>query len=195
HWQACGPLANMFPDLSVDANAIYVNDGRLWTSAGVTTGIDMALAMVEHDHDAALADAVAAALVLYVRRPGFQSQFSQALIGQLERSDPLSQVTAWIRDHLEEADVERVAQAAGMSIRTLHRHCRDRLGLTPAKLIDRLRVEHATTLLSTTDALAKEVADQSGFGTVARMTRAFDRQLGVPPREYRLLHRRGLDAG
>lgn len=188
HWRACDLLRQTFPGVRVDPNAIFVEDGNVWTSAGVTTGIDMALALVERDHPGAVADAVAAELVLYLRRPGFQSQFSQALVGQIRHSDPLGPVAAWIRNHLREADVERLAQAAGLSVRTLHRRCREQLGLTPAKLIDRLRVEHAQTLLATSSALVKEIAEESGFGTVARMDRAFGRELGMPPRTFRLLH-------
>jgi transcriptional regulator GlxA family with amidase domain len=194
HWLACVRLAVMFPRVKVDPNAIFVVDGKVWTSAGVTTGIDMSLAIVEEDHGRSVANAVAASMVLYVRRPGFQSQFSQALVSQLASSDPLGHVTAWIRAHLREADVERVARAAALSVRTLHRHCRERLSVTPAKLIDKLRVEHARTLLTTSEMLTKEIADQCGFGTTANMKRSFERELGVGPREYRLLHFRRTKA-
>jgi transcriptional regulator GlxA family with amidase domain len=174
--------------VTVDRNAIFVREGSIWTSAGVTTGIDMALAMVEDDHGRAVANAVAGRLVLYVRRPGFQSQFSDALVAQSIGSDPLGEVIAWARGHLREADVERLARRAGLSLRTLHRRCQEHAGTTPAKLLDKLRVEYARMLLSTTSMPAKALAVASGFGSPARMKRAFQRELGIGPRDYKMLN-------
>jgi transcriptional regulator GlxA family with amidase domain len=188
HWEGCDRLARLFPRVTVDPNAIFLVDGKCWTSAGVTTGIDMALAMVEQDHEPALADRVAARMVLYVRRPGFQSQFSDAQVAQTEGSDPLGPAITWARRHLGETDVETLARRAALSVRTLHRRCVDTLGTTPGKLIDKLRVEHARTLLSTTALPAKTLAAQCGFGNAVRMRRAFERELGLGPREYRALH-------
>ncbi len=188
HWMGCDQLARLFPRVTVDANAIFVVDGNLWTSAGVTTGIDMALAMVEQDHGRALADRVAARLVLYVRRPGFQSQFSDAQVAQSGGSDPLGPAITWARRHLGEADVETLARRAGLSVRTLHRRCLETLNTTPGKLVDKLRVEHARTLLSSSALPAKTLAAQCGFGNAVRMRRAFERELGLGPREYRALH-------
>lgn len=190
HWSGCDRLAALFPKVRVDRNAIYVVDGNVWTSAGVTTGIDMALAMVEEDLGRALADAVASRLVLYARRLGFQSQFSEALVAQLSASDPLGPGIAWARAHLRRVDVETLARRAGLSVRTLHRRCLDRLGTTPAKLVEKLRVEQARTLLTTTDLPAKTLADQCGFGSPARMNRAFGRELGMGSREFRMLRGR-----
>jgi transcriptional regulator GlxA family with amidase domain len=193
HWSACAQLARLFPAVTVDANAIFVRDGKLWTSAGVTTGIDMALAMVEEDMGAAVADAVAARLVLYVRRPGFQSQFSDALVAQSAASDGLARAIAWARAHPAQADVEALARRAGMSGRTFHRRCVEQLRTTPAKLIEKVRVELARTLLTgrTRDRRArpaKVLAQQCGFGSVPRMNRAFARELGMPVRAYGALH-------
>lgn len=188
HWIACKQLAAMFPAVRVDGNAIFIRDGSTWTSAGVTTGIDMALAMVEDDHGQGLADAVAARLVLYARRPGFQSQFSDALVAQTEKSDPLGAAIAWARAHLDEADVETFAKHAGLSARTLHRRCLDTLGTTPAKLLNKLRVEHARNLLETSQLAVKTLAARCGFGNSVRMKRAFERELGIQPRDYRMLH-------
>ncbi|MEZ4361746.1 MAG: DJ-1/PfpI family protein [Kofleriaceae bacterium] len=190
HWSACDRLARAFPLVTVDRNAIFVEDGRIWTSAGVTTGIDMALALVERDLGADVADAVAAQLVLYVRRLGFQSQFSDALVAQGERGDPLAQALSWARAHLREVDVDALARRAGLSTRTLHRRCLAVLGTTPAKLLDKLRVERARALLTSarTEALAKTIAADAGFGNAARMQRAFVRELGMTTREYRALH-------
>jgi transcriptional regulator GlxA family with amidase domain len=191
HWMGVRRLARMFPRVTVDHNAIYVVDGKLWTSAGVSTGIDMALAMVEKDHGCAMADSIAAELVLYVRRPGFQSQFSESLVLQAGSSDPLRAAIAWLRRHLRTADVESLARAAALSVRTLHRRCREHLGLTPAGLIARVRVEHARMLLATSRVGAKQLAVRCGFGTPANMKRAFMRELGIGPRDYQLLHTRG----
>jgi transcriptional regulator GlxA family with amidase domain len=187
HWSACDVLARMRPAVTVDPNAIFVRDGHVWTSAGVTTGIDMALAMVEEDFDRALSDRVAARLVLYARRPGYQSQFSDALLAQTEGGDPLGALVGRARTDLRTLDVVRLAKLAGMSGRTLHRRCREHLGTTPAKLVERLRVEHARNLLLTTAHSIKQVADESGFATSARMKRAFERELGVGPSDLRLL--------
>lgn len=188
HWSATARLARAFPRVTVDGNAIFVRDGKVWTSAGVTTGIDMALAIVEDDHGRAIADDVAARLVLYVRRPGFQSQWSDALVAQASDGDALAPAIAWARAHLAEADVDALARRAGLSVRTLHRRCLARLALTPAKLIDKLRVEHARTLLANGALPAKAVAAACGFGSPTHMTRAFERQLGLAPRAYRALH-------
>jgi transcriptional regulator GlxA family with amidase domain len=188
HWSACQQLAAFRPLVTVDPNAIFVQEGRIWTSAGVTTGIDMALAMVEEDHGRRVADNLAARLVLYARRPGFQSQFSETLVAQAEASDPLAPVVAWARANLRgPIDPVRLARRAGMSVRTFHRRCAEQLGTTPAKLIEGLRVEQARTLLTTTALGTKTIAARCGFGTAPRMARAFERTLGVAPRDYRVV--------
>jgi transcriptional regulator GlxA family with amidase domain len=148
----------------------------------------MALAMVEEDFDRATADAIAALLVLYVRRPGYQSQFSQTLIAQTVDGDSLGPALSWARANLGQADVETVARHAGLSVRTLHRRCLEQLGTTPAKIIDKLRIEHARTLLTTSTLPMKLLAEQCGFGNPTRMQRSFQRELGMGPRDYRTLH-------
>lgn len=190
HWSACDRLARAYPRVDVDPNAIFVRDGKVWTSAGVTTGIDMALAIVEEDLGREVANAIAAQLVLYVRRPGFQSQFSEALVAQTSKDDGLGAAIGWARGHLAEADVDSFARKAGVSVRTLHRRCLDTLGTTPARLLDRLRVEHARALLEDRGLSAKELAVAAGFGTTARMNRAFVRELGMTPRTYGAIHTR-----
>jgi transcriptional regulator GlxA family with amidase domain len=186
HWSSCDRLARLHPEINVDRESIFVRDGRVWTSAGVTAGIDMALAMVEEDHGRQLADSIAAHLVLHSRRPGFQSQFSEALVAQMSGSDPLGPVMAWLRANLRASlDVAKLARKAGMSVRSLHRHCRRALDTTPAKLIEKLRVEQARTLLATTPLGTKSIAARCGFGSATRMARAFERALGVAPRAYR----------
>jgi transcriptional regulator GlxA family with amidase domain len=188
HWSSCDRLARLHPAIDVDKEAIFVRDGRVWTSAGVTTGIDMALAMVEEDHGRRLADSVAAHLVLYARRPGFQSQFSEELVAQASASDPFGPVVAWLRANMRNPlDVDKLARRAGMSVRSLHRHCMQELGTTPAKLVEKLRVERARTLLTTTELGTKAIAARCGFGSAPRMARAFERSLGVAPAAYRTL--------
>ncbi len=188
HWSSCARLARLYPRIEVDREAIFVRDGRVWTSAGITTGIDMALAMVEEDHGRRLADSVAAHLVLYARRPGFQSQFSEELVAQASASDPFGPVVTWLRANLRRPlDVTRLARSAGMSVRSLHRHCARDLGTTPAKLVEKLRVERARTLLATTRLGTKAIAARCGFGTARRMARAFERTLGVAPAAYRAM--------
>lgn len=187
HWSATTQLAARHPALQVDKDSIFVKDGTFWTSAGCTTGIDMALAMVEEDHGRALADAIAAELVLYVRRPGFQSQFSDALVAQRDSSDPLGESIAWARAHLRDIDVDRLARRAGLSVRTLHRRTAEVLSLTPAKLIERLRVEQARALLCSTTLLQKDIAWRTGFRDTARMQRALKRAYGVDGKTVRVM--------
>jgi transcriptional regulator GlxA family with amidase domain len=188
HWSSCDRLGRAYPQIAVDREAIFVRDGRVWTSAGVTTGIDMALAMVEEDHGRRTADSIAAHLVVYARRPGFQSQFSEVLVAQSSASDPLGPLVAWLRANLRGSlDVTRLARRAGMSVRSLHRHCLQVLDTTPAKLVEKLRVEQARTLLTTTNLGTKTIAARCGFGTATRMALVFERALGVGPRAYRTM--------
>jgi len=188
HWSVCRELARFRPQISVDADAIFVQDGKIWTSAGVTTGIDMALAMVEEDCGRRVADSAAARLVVYARRPGFQAQFSETLIAQHEATGALTRALDLLRKApAEKLGVLELAHTAGMSVRTLHRRCREEFGATPAKLIERLRTENARLLITTTPLEAKVVAARSGFENPARMARAFQRTLGMSPRAYRAL--------
>ncbi|HET7542477.1 MAG TPA: DJ-1/PfpI family protein [Polyangiaceae bacterium] len=188
HWSVCRELAHYRPQITVDADAIFVQDGNVWTSAGVSTGIDMALALVEQDCGRAVADSAAARLVVYARRPGCQAQFSETLIAQHEASDSLARGLELIRKSPEaKLSVLELAHAVGMSVRSLHRHCQQEFATTPAKLIERLRTENARLLLKTTPLEAKRVAARAGFENSARMARAFQRTLGMSPRAYRAL--------
>jgi transcriptional regulator GlxA family with amidase domain len=191
HWSSCDRLGRAYPQIEVDREAIFVRDGHVWTSAGVTTGIDMALAMVEEDHGRRTADTVAAHMVVYARRPGFQSQFSEVLVAQSSASDPLGPLVAWLRANLRASlDVAKLARRAGMSVRSLHRHCVQVLDTTPAKLVEKVRIEQARTLLATTSLGTKTIAARCGFGTPARMALVFERALGVGPRAYRTMFSR-----
>lgn len=187
HWNACQRLAEGFPELRVDPDALYVVDGPAWTSAGVTTGIDMSLAMVEADLGAAVASAVARQLVVYARRPGYQSQFSSALRAQAESDDPYRALRAWMLEHLEDdLSVAALAQRVGQSPRDFHRKFTAASGQTPARFVESLRLERVRLLLSHALSL-KELAVRTGFGSAVRLSRAFERRFGVKPSLFREL--------
>ena len=185
HWQRCGELASRYPRARVEPDPIFVRDGALWTSAGVTAGIDMALAMVEADLGHAASMAVARDLVVFLKRPGSQSQFSAALATQHDNAD-FASLYAWIAGHLT-ADLSVVALAdrAGMSERSFVRRFCAATGQTPARAVERLRVEAARQLLATTRQPIKRVAQRCGFGSEETRRRCLLRQAGITPRDYR----------
>ena len=188
HWDAFEPLAAAFPSITVDADALYVVDGRLWTSAGVTTGIDMALAMVAHDLEAAIAGEIAKRLVLYARRPGYQSQFSPVLKAQAKGDSPFADLIGWMQSNLAEAlDVPSLAARAGMTGRTFHRKFVAATGQTPARFVETARLDAARMLLRRGISL-KSVAAQVGLFPPARLSEAFERRFGIAPRLFRDMH-------
>jgi transcriptional regulator GlxA family with amidase domain len=188
HWDACIPLAKAYPKVEVDPDALYVVDGRLWTSAGVTTGIDMTLAMVAHDFDATIATEVAKRLVLYARRPGYQSQFSPVLQAQLKADSPFAELIEWIQSHLgEPLDVASLAARARFSERTFHRKFVAATGMTPAHFVETVRLDAARMLLSRGLSL-KSVAAKVGLFPPARFAEAFGRRFGVTPALFRDMH-------
>jgi transcriptional regulator GlxA family with amidase domain len=194
HWDACDELARLHPAVRVEPDPIYVRDGRVYTSAGVSAGIDLALALVEEDLGSRVALDVARQLVLFVRRPGGQAQFSAGLAGQAAGSLPLRELQAWMSDHLDEdLSVGALAERAFMSPRNFARVFRREVGTTPAVHVESLRVERARLLLESTELQVDEVARRCGFGTVETLRRAFARRLRVSPADYRLRFRR--DAG
>jgi transcriptional regulator GlxA family with amidase domain len=185
HWAYCDQLARAAPHTQVERDAIYVQNGSLYTSAGVTAGMDMALAMVEADWGKATALAVAQELVMYFKRPGGQSQFSRQLSAQL-RDDVFGNLELWILDHLEDdLSVERLAERVGMSSRHFARLFAHRLGATPAAYVRRLRVEEARRRIEGGDARLKHVARHCGFATEQKLRRAFRHIVGVTPTDYR----------
>ncbi|MGQ3000519.1 MAG: GlxA family transcriptional regulator, partial [Variovorax sp.] len=186
HWGACDALGAAFPRIEVQRDAIYFRDGRRWTSAGVTAGIDMALGMVEADLGRAIAIGVAKKLVVFYKRPGGQSQFSSALLAQ-EAEDPrVESLHGWIDEHLHETlDVARLADRMAMAPRTFARFYLQRTGVTPAHAVERMRLDRATRLLESSGASIKAVAQRCGFGSEEIMRRAFQRRFGVPPLDYR----------
>ncbi len=188
HWDSCAALTKAFPKITVDPDSLYVIDGRLWTSAGVTTGIDMALAMVAHDLDAAIAGEVAQRLVLYARRPGYQSQFSPVLKAQVKGDSPFADLIGWMQSNLDLAlDVPSLAARASMSERTFHRRFVAATGETPARFVEAARLDAARMLLSRGLSL-KTVAAQVGLCPPARLAEAFERRFGVAPRLFRDMH-------
>jgi transcriptional regulator GlxA family with amidase domain len=186
HWAACAALKRNYPSIDVDPDPIFVRDGNVYTSAGVSAGIDLALALVEEDLGRDAAMDVARALVLFIRRPGGQAQFSAGLAGQAASQPGIKEVQAWMADHLEaDLSVPALAERAFMSARNFARVFAREVGMTPAAYVEALRVERARTLLETTELLQQEVARRCGFGTVETMRRAFLRRLHVGPRDYR----------
>ena len=188
HWDSCEPFAAAFPDVTVDMDSLYVVDGRLWTSAGVTTGIDMALAMVAQDLDAAVAGEVAKRLILYARRPGYQSQFSPVLQAQVRGDSPFGELIGWIQANLDAPlDVPALASRAGMTERSFHRKFVAATGETPARFLEIARLDAARMLLSRGVPL-KSVAAQVGLFPTVRLTEAFERRFGIAPRLFREMH-------
>ncbi|HYD96953.1 MAG TPA: GlxA family transcriptional regulator [Noviherbaspirillum sp.] len=185
HWSACARLADSYPDLEVDADSLYVEDGRVWTSAGVTTGIDMCLAMVERDLGKAVAQRIAERLVLYARRPGYQSQFSPVLQAQARAGTPFAALVEWMGAHLHEPlDVPQLAAHMAMSERSFYRKFSAEMGQTPARFVEVLRLDRVRQLLVTGKSL-KEIAAQTGFSGTAPLSKAFERRYGVTPRLFR----------
>ncbi|MBV9565558.1 MAG: DJ-1/PfpI family protein [Bradyrhizobium sp.] len=188
HWRYCSRLQEAFPGIRVEPDAIFVQDGRVWSSAGVSAGIDLALAMVEEDFGHAVALDIARRLVVFLKRPGGQSQFSTVLAAQASDAEGrFSALHAWIIENIaSDLRIETLAAKAGMTPRTFARTYVSRTGMTPASGVEALRVETARLLLESRQVGGViEVARRAGFGDDERMRRAFLRQLGVTPSEYR----------
>ena len=191
HWSGCTELARRHPEVDVDPDPIYVRDGHVITSAGVTAGMDLALALVEEDLGREVALEAARWLVVFLQRPGGQSQFSAQLAAQVADRAPLRDVQAWIPDHLDEdLSVPALARRACMSGRNFARAFRRETGMTPGAYGESARVERARIALETGDLPVEAIARQAGFGTVETMRRAFRRQVGVSPADYRTRFRR-----
>lgn len=191
HWCEVDALQALYPKVRVELDPIYLVDGAIWTSAGMSAGIDLALGLVEADHGRSLSLAVAKALVIFLHRSGGQAQFSTALAAQTRldagaADAKLAELPAWIVGNLRaDLSVEGLARSVGMAPRTFARTFARRHGGTPAKLVEDLRVETACRHLETGRSGIKQIADACGFGDEERMRRAFVRRLGVPPAAYR----------
>ncbi|MET9390062.1 GlxA family transcriptional regulator [Streptomyces sp. NPDC006624] len=186
HWAYCDTLARDHPSVAVEPDPVYVRDGHVATSAGVTAGIDLALALVEEDLGRDTALTIARHLVVFLRRPGNQAQFSAQLAAQTARREPLRDVQRFIAER-PDADlcVESLAARARLSPRHFARAFRAETGMTPGRYVDRVRLEHARRLLEDTADGVEEISRSSGYGTPEAMRRAFLKALGTPPAEYR----------
>lgn len=186
HWRFVDALADYCPSVKLEPDAVFVRDGRIFTSAGVTAGMDLALALVEQDHGRELALSVARHLVVFLKRPGGQSQFSSQLAAQSVPEGPLDELAAWILDHLDEdLSVERLADRVAMSPRNFARVFAREVGVTPAKFVERARIDRARRVLEESREPIEKVATRCGFGTAERMRRTFQRHLKVVPSDYR----------
>jgi transcriptional regulator GlxA family with amidase domain len=185
HWSVCADLARRYPAVRVEPDPIFVCDGPIWTSAGITAGIDLALALVEQDLGRAIALEVARYLVVFLKRPGGQAQFSAKLSLQAAE-ERFGALHDWINDHLaSDITLAVLASEAGMSERSFSRHYAEATGMTPARAVERLRVEAARQMLSDSSLPMKRVATKCGFGSEETMRRSFLRLLAVTPQEYR----------
>jgi transcriptional regulator GlxA family with amidase domain len=186
HWMYLGHLRARFPRTQVIDEGIFVQDGGVWTSAGLTAGVDLTLALVEQDHGHSVAMAVAKRMVLFLRRSGNQAQFSSALQRQEKEPPKLRDISSFVLEHLDQPlPVERIAEGVAMSPRTLSRWCREHLSESPAEIVRRLRLEEAQRLLEETPLPLKDVAARTGLGDPSTMWRAFTQHLGVTPADYR----------
>jgi transcriptional regulator GlxA family with amidase domain len=196
HWAEAGDLDRQHPDIEVDADAIFVRDGDVWTSAGVTAGIDLALALVADDHGQQAAAAVARHLVVYLRRSGGQTQYSTLLANQAAQTEPLRDLLAWIADHLDDdLSVAALAERMHLSPRQFTRVFKDDVGVTPADHVESVRLEAACRLLETTDTSVQQVARLCGLGTVETMHRVFRRRLDTTPGQHRRHFRASTTTG
>jgi transcriptional regulator GlxA family with amidase domain len=194
HWAFCDRLQTGFPAVEVEPDSLWVKDGKVYTSAGITAGMDLALALVEEDLGRRFALEVARVMVMFLKRPGGQSQFSSELISQLISPDRLEDLVEWIRDHLgEPLTIEDLARRAGMSARNFQRVFTRQCGLPPAKFVERLRVERARVIIEDTSLSMAEIAIKSGFDSEQRMRRSFQRVLGINPVDHAVRVRRPAD--
>jgi transcriptional regulator GlxA family with amidase domain len=186
HWECAEKLEREFPEVIVDADQIFIQDGALCTTAGVTAGMDLALALVEEDYGRDLALIVARYMVMFLKRPGGQSQFSAHLAAQMSGKSPIQQAQEYALAHLNSPlSVEVLADKAGMSVRNFARVFRKEMEMTPADFVEAARLDAARRMLQDTGAPLQRIADACGFGNVDVMRRAFIRNIGVSPLDYR----------
>jgi transcriptional regulator GlxA family with amidase domain len=186
HWRSCDRLSSEFPEVQVQPDSLFLKDGQVWTSAGVTAGIDLTLALIQEDHDAALAAKVARRLVVYLRRPGGQNQYSEPLSLQEASGTPYADLLQQMISKPEFAwTVEHMASIAGQSLRSFHRQFKEDTGTTPSKALEKIRTELARTYLHTTDMRMKQIAAKAGFDSEDAMRDAIVRQFGLSPKEMR----------
>ena len=185
HWESTDDFGRRYPNVTLDAYRIFIRDGNIWTSAGISAGIDLALALVEDDLGPEIARRTAEQLVVHRRRPGGQSQFA-GFVTLGGRTGRFSKLIAWMGEHLSEAlTVEQLADRAAMSPRHFARAFVAETGTTPAKAVERMRLEYARTAIETSHASLERIAETSGFRDAGRMRRAFVRTFGLPPQALR----------
>jgi len=186
HWSRCDELQARHPTIKLEADRIFVNDGRVWTSGGVTAGIDLALALIEADLGHQTAIATARQLVMFVKRPGGQSQFSAPLALQSAGSNSFSELHGWMAEHLgEDLRVERLAEKACKSARNFARLYAAEMGRTPARAVEMMRLEAACRALEETALPFKAIAMDVGLGNEQNLRRVMQRQFGIGPSDYR----------
>lgn len=186
HWAECGQLQDTYADVVVEPDSIYVQDGNVWTSAGVTAGIDLSLALVAEDHGHQAAASVARHLVVYLQRSGGQAQFSALLTAQGADTQPVRDLLSWLRDHLEDdLSVPALARKVNLSERHFTRVFKAEVGVTAADHVETVRLESACRLLETTGGSIEHIARTCGFGTPETMNRTFRRRLNTTPGEHR----------
>jgi transcriptional regulator GlxA family with amidase domain len=186
HWSSCARMARQYPEVQVEPDTLFVQEGSIYTAAGVTAGMDLALALVEEDQGREVALAVARELVMFVRRPGGQAQFSAQLAVQFAEREPLGDLQGYILDHpREDLSVEALAGRVAMSPRNFARVFTREVGTTPARFVTSVRVETARRLLEESSEDLETICAMSGLGTPESMRRAFLRTIGIPPSHYR----------
>jgi transcriptional regulator GlxA family with amidase domain len=186
HRAECALLQQDYPTVSVEPDSIYVHDGNVWTSAGVTAGIDLALALVADDHGGQAAAVVARRLVVYLRRSGGQAQFSPLLAAQSADDEPIRNLLEWLPDHLTaDLSIPALSARVHLSERQFSRVFKAEVGVTPAEQVEAVRLESACRLLETTSNPVDEIARNTGFGTPETMNRVFQRRLNTTPTEHR----------
>jgi transcriptional regulator GlxA family with amidase domain len=186
HWAECGLLDDTYARVTVEPDAIYVHDGNVWTSAGVTAGIDLTLALVADDHGHQAAATVARQLVVYLQRSGGQAQFSSLLAGQAAATEPVRDLLSWLRDHLsDDLSVAALARQINLSERQFTRVFKTEVGATAADHVEAIRLETACRLLETTNRTIEQIAKTCGFGTPETMNRTFRRRLDTTPGKHR----------
>jgi len=195
HWDLCERLKNNYPKVKVDANAFYTQDGPIYTSGGVTSGIDLALALVEQDHGREIAGEIARKLVVFLSRPGCQIQFGN-LLPIFETASLAERIRPWLSEHLHERlDVVRMAGQLSMSPRNFTRVFHKQTGFSPAKYVEKLRIESARKYLEDTDISLERIAERCGLGGLVSMRRVFLRNLKTTPSDYRHAFRTSMVNG
>jgi len=186
HWRQAAELSTTFPALNVDGNSLYLKDGKFYTCAGVTAGIDLSLALIQEDFGPRVALSVARELVVYLKRPGGQEQFSEPLKFQTKSRDRFAELAAWIQGHLtHDLSAEALAERTNLSPRHFARRFKSAFGTTPAVFVEDLRLREARERLTLQDQTVQSVAESVGFKSDDAFRRAFERRYGIPPMSYR----------